>query len=295
MNQSLSASMLAAARRARPHLGGAMEMLARRVQGQLTPEGGFHGRDAVADLYYTVFGIDCLLAAGQPLPPVLRAYLERFGDGDSLDFAHLTCLARCWARVAEGRPSAACRDAMFDRIEAFRTVDGGYRTTAGGDGGSIYGAFLARAAHQDLGLATPDPAGILRCVDGLRLPDGAYANDAERRVPTTNAAVGAVLLQHDLGAPVETDTLDWLLCRRHPEGGFVATPQAAVPDLVSTATAVFALHTVGHGLDRVREATVAYVESLWDEQGGFCAHWLDDVVDCEHTFYALLTLGCLEG
>ena len=34
-----------------------------------------------------------------------------------------------------------------------------------------------------------------------------------------------------------------------------------------------------------------FVESLWDDDGGFRGHPSDPVTDCEYTFYGLLAMG----
>src|SRR5438876_10095138 len=68
---------------------------------QQNEDGGFKDRDGKSDLYYTVFGIDGLLALQAELPTArLASYLKSFGDGEGLDFVHLCCLARAWAGVS---------------------------------------------------------------------------------------------------------------------------------------------------------------------------------------------------
>jgi len=76
-------------------------------------------------------------------------------------------------------------------------------------------------------------------------------------------------------------------------GGFAATAQGSVPDLLSTATALFALTQVGANFDSIRRPCLDYVESLWRDSGGFAGHAADEIEDVEYTFYALLSIGCL--
>ncbi len=84
----------------------------------------------------------------------------------------------------------------------------------------------------------------------------------------------------------------WIGC--WPEGGFLANPTAPVPDLLSTATVLYALHRLRYPLDPARRnACLRFIESVMAESGGFCGHGMDDTPDCEYTFYALLALGCL--
>jgi len=67
----------------------------------------------------------------------------------------------------------------------------------------------------------------------------------------------------------------------------------AIPDLLSTATALHALSLVGASMDEMREKHLDYLDMLWSPQGGFRGHLADNVVDCEYTYYGLLSLGCL--
>ena len=84
------------------------------------------------------------------------------------------------------------------------------------------------------------------------------------------------------------------LMRRFCEaGGFCANPDMPVPDLLSTAVALFALRTLNTDLDAMREPCLNFVESLWRDSGGFAGHVTDEIEDIEYTFYALLSIGCL--
>ena len=87
------------------------------------------GRSDQADLYYSVFGLECLLAMGQPTPthPMDR-WLADFGDGADLDFVHLACLVRCLADTGKPPPPRTA-DAISARLETSRTPDGGYSET----------------------------------------------------------------------------------------------------------------------------------------------------------------------
>ncbi|MGH9372433.1 MAG: hypothetical protein ACRD15_12955, partial [Vicinamibacterales bacterium] len=132
--------MLQVARLAPTQLGDSRDLVAGFVREQLNPDGGFQDRSGASDLYYTVFGLDALIAL-QDEPPAKRtaAYLERFGDGSKLDFVHLACLVRAWAALRR-LPPPEIVDRMLARIEAFRSDDGGYATTPRAATGTAYGA-----------------------------------------------------------------------------------------------------------------------------------------------------------
>jgi hypothetical protein len=127
----------------------------------------------------------------------------------------------------------------------------------------------------------------------LATPDGAWANDRGLKTGLTNATAAAVSLLRHLECPVPPAIGPWLLARAHRQGGFLAAPQAPMPDLLSTATALHALAGLGVGLAPVREPCLDFLDSLWTNAGAFHGHWADDLLDCEYTFYGLLALGHL--
>jgi hypothetical protein len=285
--------MLQVARLAPKQLGESRDLVATFLRESLNPDGGFQDRAGASDLYYTVFGLDALIALQEPLPvEETAAYLTTFGDGAGLDFVHLACLARAWGAIRR-QPDPALADRLLARIEACRHDAGGYSTTATAAHGSAYGAFLAMGAYQDLGRPVPEPERLVRSLERLRAGDGSYANHPGLPSGVTTATAAAVLVLRHL-----SDTLDrtaglWLLDRCHARGGFFASSSTPVPDLLSTATALHALSALHVPIAGLRDPCLDFVDSLWTNRGGFFGTWADDTVDCEYTFYALLALGHL--
>src|SRR5207237_6865774 len=148
-------------------------------------------------------------------------------------------------------------------------------------------------AYEDLGVPIPDPAALLACAEKLRTPDGGYANDVGLPLGLTPSTAAAATLIRHLGHRPPPDVADWLLARHHPEGGFFATPDAPIPDLLSTATALHALAGMHADLSKVKEPCVDFIDSLWTNKGAFHGQWADDAADGEYTYYALLALGHL--
>ncbi len=304
--------MLQAARQAARALGDSAPLVRRYLLRQQLEDGAFRDRSGRGDLYYTVFGLDGLRAletAGANDGDSFRkaaAYVRKAGEGDGLDFVHLCCLARARIQTRSPQPvrGAAGWDpaALAERIESFRSGDGGYGPIPGSPHGTVYGCFLALAAYQDLGLMPPHPGGLLECLRRLATTDGAWSNalpeDAadhpQRFEGSTNATAAAVAVLRQLNQPAPAAALDWLLARCPPEGGFRAAPGAPLPDLLSTATALHALGIAGAPLDGVRERCLDFLDSLWTNEGSFHAHWAEDTLDSEYTFYGLLALGRLQ-
>jgi hypothetical protein len=199
--------MLQVARLAPQQLGESRTLVADYLQSQLTPDGGFADRAGRGDLYYTVFGLEGLLALQAPVPAEsVSGYLEQFGDGAGLDFAHLACLARCWGGVSrdlDGVPAAG----ILARLEAHRSADGGYAPTAGAAHGNAYSSFLALGAYQDLRTALPGSDRLIDSLPSLHARDGGYANRPGDPHGITTVTAAAVLVLRTLEAPLDPSRL----------------------------------------------------------------------------------------
>lgn len=285
--------MLQVARLAPKQLGESRDLVAAFLRDRLNADGGFQDRTGASDLYYTVFALDALIALQAQLPvDRTAAYIAQFGDGAGLDFVHLACLARSYACIGR-RPSDPAADRLLNRLESFRTPDGGYSTVAAAPEGTAYAAFLAMCAYEDLSSEQPNRQAIADSISRLRAADGGYANQSSMAVGVTTATAAAVLVLRHLDVPVDRGVGMWLLDRCHARGGFFAAPAAPVPDLLSTATALHALTAMHVPLAAVQEPCLDFVDSLWTNRGGFYGSWADDVLDCEYTYYGLLALGHL--
>lgn len=275
-NVSCAGKILATAARARNYLGReARGRIVQFVRDKLHGDGGFKGRSCESDLYYSVFGASALLALGtaHPNPQRFEEYLRGF-EPRRLDFVHLCSLVRCCNLAHYPREPGE----ILEHLELHRSGDGGYHhREQRAHRGTAYGCFLACQVYEDLGVPLPGEA-LLRC--------------SEADVEGTPAAAAAITLFAHLDTPAPPATLAYLEARAH-SGGFRAAPGAAVPDILSTATALYALSS----LDLISRDEAAlsseFLDLHWDESGGFFAHALDPVPDCEYTFYGLLTLGSL--
>ena len=274
---SMKLEMLQAARLAPNLLGESATLVRQFVRRQQNPDGGFKNRAGESDLYYTVFGIDCLVALQEPIDTVrLDHYLRTFGDGGDLDFVHLTCLARCWSE----RAPEETRSAILGRLKSFSPT-------------TVYECFLVCGVCQDLRAPLPDAAGMLCCIGAMRSRDGACGNVPDLSIGSTTATAAAIALLRQFNEPPPEEFGPWLLAQARPGGGFVAMPKAPMPDLLSTATALHALVSLKIPFDRIREPCLDFLDTLWTNEGGFHGHWADDHLDVEYTSYGLLALGHL--
>jgi len=76
------------------------------------------------------------------------------------------------------------------------------------------------------------------------------------------------------------------------KGGFAAIQKAPVPDLLSTAVALYSLHFIDTDLKDIKPDCLTFVDDLY-LNGGFRATEMDFDIDIEYTFYGLLALGSL--
>jgi len=292
---SLRLEMLQVARVAPKVLGDASELVQDFLVNQQNPDGGFKDRGGKSDLYYTVFGLDALAVfQKEPNLGAIEKFLLSFVDGEELDLVHLSCLIRCWGTIGRDRMPKGLRKALLGRLESFRKPCGGWDNNPEYEHGTAYGSFLALGAYQDMGKLPPKPLRILQSLKRLETPDHAWNNHPNLPIGSTNPTAGAVVLLNNLHLPINANVGQWLRARLHTQGGFVAVPDAPMPDLLSTATTLHALAALEVRLNEEEtERCLDFVDSLWDATGGFHGHWSDDYVDCEYTFYGLLALGHL--
>lgn len=231
--------------------------VARFILSQQNPDGGFRGRDSESDLYYSVFAAAGLRALGRPFPAWwLWKYSRSFGLGAELDFVHLCCLIQ----LRSAFPMVGkTRQKLFQTLDKCRAE-------------SAYDSFLKMLASDRLKVA--------------RFPS------APRSILLTDPtpSLAASVFVNRMNEPAVAKALLNRSCR---SGGFSATEQLNVPDLLSTATALFALKYLMADLDSIRRPCLEFVESLWQDSGGFVGHQSDGFADVEYTFYALLSIGCL--
>ncbi len=284
--------MLQAMRLAPSHLGDSSELVREFLRSQLTPEGGFCDRSGRSDLYYTVFGLESLIALGESAPHEVIPYLLEFGSGEKLDLVHLCCLIRCRAS-GDIPPSGTELRSMISSLENYRSSDGGYNSEPGAPVASAYGCFLVAMAHEDLGMKIPQKDQAIRCLKRLQSADGGFANQPNQALGLTPSTAATATLLQSLGEPFPSGLESWLLSRCHPEGGFFATPIAPIPDLLSTATAIHALSRMRISLEALREPCLDFIQSLWTGDGAFVGSCADSTPDCEYTYYGLLALGHL--
>ena len=108
-------------------------------------------------------------------------------------------------------------------------------------------------------------------------------------IQTTNAVCCLLAMQHQTSCQPDSNILSWLQARQDATGGFHATDVSPIPDLLSTAVALFTLRLVG----AVAHDATDFIHAHWLDNGGFAPTILDDYSDVEYVFYGLLALGSI--
>lgn len=123
----------------------------------------------------------------------------------------------------------------------------------------------------------------------LRHPLG--VEDSRPSVLTTNSVCCILAMQKQTGRVCDRELLAWLADRQDETGGFYASEQAPIPDLLSTAVALFTLRLAGTGS---KADASDFLQAHWrDGEGGFVPTIMDGYSDVEYVFYGLLGLGSI--
>jgi len=248
--------------------------------------GAFRDRASQPDLYYTVFGIESCLALDAPFDRDRAA--SYVSDPGALDLVHHCCRIRCAARLRLLSGSKALARKLRSRLNRLVMA-----AVASGSGESVKAAFLAAMAYEDLGGTVPRAKRALHLLARYEQPDGSFANVDGGAGGLTTATAAAAIVHRRLTGDRPMRSLNWLRKLYVDSGGFRVARAAPEPDLLSTATALFALHYCGESLDDIAVPCEDFIAGLWRPCGGFAGHMGDATADCEYTYYALLALGCL--
>ncbi len=275
------------------------------LAGAQREDGGFPGRVAQSDLYYTSFALRSLMVLGglhMDIAERAAAFLQGFLQQKTslIDFLCLI-LSASMVELVTGNDGLArhredWRDGAVQVLENLRRPDGGYAKTDEGQSSSTYHSFLVVVAMQLLGRTPPDPERLVQFVLGRRREDGGFVEIGPMKRSGANPTAAAVGLLKILGRvepDVRLDVAAFLEGMQTGEGGLRANTRIPLADLLSTFSGVWTFVDLG-AHDRLNAAAVRqYVWSQQQNGGGFRGATWDDAVDVEYTFYGLGSLGLL--
>jgi geranylgeranyl transferase type-2 subunit beta len=262
----------------------------------LDSNGGFRGRKGQGDLYYSAFALRGLFLLGmlddEKLLPRVTDFLEKqqcWSDLSPPDILSWTMCMSLVHTVQDTNFSPEQTASLHERWECFRCSDGCFAASENSAFSSTYTTFLSAIFYELLGESVPCWSIPAESILERQRSDGGYVELPPLRYSGTNptaAAVGLLTIL-DVPLPEKQKTVDFLCRCEQSTGGFQAHAKIPIPDLLSSFSALTALHDLD-AADRVnRPALRNFVSSLRSPDGGFFGMPLDQQSDVEYTFYGM--------
>lgn len=240
------------------------------VKASQTPSGGFADKAGSPDIYYSLFG--CFLAEALDMPELIHpvsGFLNSWIEHNKIEGIYLHCASILSTKLGN------------DELQmSFLLSEVRERLTHDEPGRPEYNAFLSLLSCY-----------YLQYYKGLYLTGRKLKNVMKQEEMPSPVLSASLVLQKSFARPVEKIEKK-LYSFYDGNGGFRATANAPIADLLSTAVSLYALHFAGSRLSIIKPACLNFVDSHFNE-GGFCGTILDPDPDIEYTFYGLLALGSL--
>ena len=262
----------------------------------LDENGGFRGRKGHGDLYYSAFALRGLFLLGmlddEKLLPRITDFLREHQSRTDLSPPDILSWTLCMFLVhaVQGKDFLPEQTAsLCERWERFRCYDGCFASSEKTALSSTYTTFLAAVFYELLGESERSRSIPVKPILERQRQDGGFVELSPLQYSGTNptaAAVGLFTIL-DVPLPEKQKTVDFLYRCQRPTGGFQAHARIPIPDLLSSFSALTALHDLD-ALDRLNRQTLRnFVLSLRSPDGGFYGMLSDQQSDVEYTFYGM--------
>ncbi|MCD8260912.1 MAG: hypothetical protein LUD15_04980 [Bacteroides sp.] len=288
MKRTLSIQLLEILRNGIGQLGKeALDRVKEYVVSSQTSGGAFTDKSGKEDLYYTLFGLMLAYLTGLPVDSRRTAQYLDSVDTEALDLIHYAAWIRCrnlLTLIRRGKAGALLT--LFRKVEIPPLRS--FKMLLNGDPFSPYTRFIWYSLLEDTRHSVGRSATWLQDLQPYRVSTGGYANRKGAGTATVNATAAALSVTGQLTGYKSNNDIVYLREIQDPSGGYKATPHTPVPDLLSTATALFTLRNYN-----MEPAVVPldFIEAHWLDSGGFAPTLLENSSDMEYTFYGLLALG----
>jgi hypothetical protein len=244
----------------------------------------FMNKSREADIYYTVFGLMLSYIFGLRTDwKNARRELDYY-EVNTHDLVHYAAYVR----------SSMLLDVSGNKLWRLFFPDKDplpvFRTFPHNDSRSPYSRFIWLSLMEDLCRRIDNKQEIVESLDTYRIPGGGYTNNYGGSYASSNATAAALSVKGQLGGyrHNRTEDVQCLYDWQDPSGGFCTNAQAPLPDILSTAIALFVLQCYDV---KPRVAPASFIEAHWLESGGFAPTLAEENSDIEYTFYGLLALG----
>lgn len=282
------------------------EAFANFLWSQQNSDGGFRGRSATSDLYYTGFALRGLAVLGndsQDKIQLVANYLRQESQSrasviDLISLVFAAKLIETWSGEGVFSESQDWQQSVANLLEELRRPDGGYAKAQEGKASSTYQTFLITLTYQLLEIAQPNPELAAEFVLSQQREDGGFVEISVMQRSGTNptaAAIGVLrsVAPDSLSSDITQQVSSFLLSNQTEEGGFRANTQIPIADLLSTYTALQTLVDLGISDEIHKKPILEYVTSLRTPEYGFIAAAWDEIADVEYSFYGVASLGLL--
>lgn len=291
MTDSITIKLLKTLQRGYDALGEqAKQLMADFIISQRSADGGFVNKQGESDLYYTAFGTLLQYIFNIKFSTEeLNDYLDKI-DAAGLDLIHYAAYMRCrlLASIAErSKLGAALKILSRKEIREQQSFD----VWPNNDKDSPYSKFIWHSLLEDTNNHKGNDSETIATLERYNVPNGGFSNLKGQAIASANATSAALMVMGQLdGYNKDSQGIAYLLKSQLPSGGFKAADNTHMPDLLSTATALFTLRCYGV---EPRYSAQEFIEAHWLDNGGFGATILDSSSDVEYLFYGLLALGTL--
>ena len=259
------------------------------IKSQEMNDGSFMNKSGKSDIYYTAFGWMLSYVLGIETDYKKTGAFLKKQEVQQMDLIHYAAYIRCWMiqQLFEGGTLKLLLSSLF-RKNIRPLFD--FENVPHNDMRSPYTQYIWLSLLEDTRNPVQDKDAIIASIGNYHVSGGGYSNMKDGTMAATNATAAALSVIGQLDAYHDTDSLNYILAIQSDTGGFAATEHSPLPDLLSTATALFLLRCYG------RKPTISpknFVEAHWLDNGGFSATLLEETSDVEYTFYGLLALGTI--
>ena len=261
------------------------------VESQQMSDGGFMNKSGKPDIYYTAFGWMLSFVLDIAMDNKTTASYLKKQDTEQMNLIHYAAYIRCCMiqRLFEGGMIKLLLNSLTKKrlreLPSFAHVPHN-------DFDSPYTQFIWLSLLEDTFNPVQNSDELLASLSRYQVSGGGYSNMKDGITASTNATTAALSVIGQLNEYKETDSLNYLFSIQKESGGFAATEHAPLPDILSTATALFVLNCYQK---QPKVSPSDLIEAHWLDNGGFGATLFEETSDVEYTFYGLLALGTIKS
>ncbi|MDR0699566.1 MAG: hypothetical protein LBG28_10180 [Tannerella sp.] len=258
------------------------------IESRMTQQDLFMNKSGEEDIYYTAFGWMLSYLFGIKIRcEQARRQLQNLAidSGDLIQYAAYI-RSKMLLDLLNGNYGRMLFKSIVPSTKAGKTV---FVSFPHNDCCSPYSTFIRLSLLEDMNCKIRNKKEMTGSLAAYRVSaTGGYSNIAGNSAASVNATSAALSVIGQLEGYALNDDVDYLYRLQDDSGGFYASENTPLPDVLSTATALFVLNCYGI---TPRIGPMHFIEAHWLESGSFAPTLFEETSDIEYTFYGLLALG----